>query len=165
MEHKVSDAEFYKVFAIVSAIIIVLAIFIAYLSNVFAAYSSSADENYKVQLEKLTEERTSPTGKINLASNPSIKQDLVMASSDITGPKSGKEVYDSVCMSCHTSGAAGAPMIGNKSQWSDRLAQGKEKLYLSAINGIGIMPAKGGISSLSDEEVNAAVDYLSLIHI
>ena len=33
-------------------------------------------------------------------------------------------------------------------------------LYQNAINGIGIMPAKGGAASLSDEEIKAAVDYL-----
>jgi len=63
-------------------------------------------------------------------------------------------------MSCHTSGAAGAPMIGNSGQWTDRLSKGKETLYANAINGIGVMPAKGGLSSLTDEEVRAAVDYL-----
>ena len=73
---------------------------------------------------------------------------------------SGKEVYNAACMSCHASGAAGAPMIGNKQQWSDRMAKGKDTLYTSAINGIGVMPAKGGISTLSDDEVKSAVDYL-----
>ena len=61
MEHKVSDAEFYRVFSIVSAIIIVLAIFIAIISNVFAGYSSSGDDNYKVELESLTDKRTKPS--------------------------------------------------------------------------------------------------------
>lgn len=159
MEHKVSDAEFYRVFSIVSAIIIVLAIFIAIISNVFAGYSSSGDDNYKVELEALTDKRTKPSGKINLASNPSVKQvqkPVIVASKKL----SGKEVYNAACMSCHASGAAGAPMIGNKQQWSDRMAKGKDTLYTSAINGIGVMPAKGGISTLSDDEVKSAVDYL-----
>ena len=51
-------------------------------------------------------------------------------------------------------------MIGNSSHWSDRLAKGKETLYSNAINGIGIMPAKGGVATLSDDEVKAAVDYI-----
>jgi len=160
MEHKVTDAEFYKVFAIVSVIIIGLAIFIAILSNVFAGYASSASENYKVQIQSDTNQRIAPSGKINLASNPSIKQEVMVASVSETKILTAKEVYNTVCMSCHTSGAAGAPVIGNNSQWSDRLVKGKDALYASAINGIGIMPAKGGVSSLSDNEIKSAVDYI-----
>jgi cytochrome c5 len=160
MEHKVTDAEFYKVFAIVSVIIIGLAIFIAILSNVFAGYASSASENYKVQIQSDTNQRIAPSGKINLASNPSIKQEVMVASVSETKILTAKEVYNTVCMSCHTSGAAGAPVIGNNSQWSDRLSKGKDTLYASAINGIGIMPAKGGVSSLSDNEIKSAVDYI-----
>jgi cytochrome c5 len=160
MEHKVTDAEFYKVFAIVSVIIIGLAIFIAILSNVFAGYASSASENYKVQIQSDTNQRIAPSGKINLASNPSIKQEVMVVSVSETKILTGKEVYNTVCMSCHTSGAAGAPVIGNNSQWSDRLSKGKDTLYASAINGIGIMPAKGGVSSLSDNEIKSAVDYI-----
>ena len=159
MEQKVTDAEFYKIFGIVSVIIIVLAILIAILSNIFASYSSSNDDNYKVELQNSTDLRTEPSGKINLLSNPSIKQDtkpIVVASKKL----SGEQVYNSACMSCHASGAAAAPMAGNKSQWSDRISKGNKTLYASAINGIGVMPAKGGISTLTDEEVKSAVDYL-----
>jgi cytochrome c5 len=160
MEHKVTDAEFYKVFAIVSVIIVGLAIFIAILSNVFAGHASSASENYKVEIQSDTNQRIAPSGKTNLASNPSIKQEVVVASVSETKTLTGKEVYNTVCMSCHTSGAAGAPVIGNNNQWSDRLSKGEDTLYANAINGIGIMPAKGGVSSLSDNEVKSAVDYI-----
>ena len=159
MEHKVTDAEFYRIFAIITIIIVVLSIFIAILSNVFAGYSTSADDNYKAELQELTHQRTEPIGKINLASNPVIKQEIQIAKVEKMS-LSGEEAYNSVCMSCHTSGAAGAPMIGNSSQWTDRMAKGKETLYSNAINGIGIMPAKGGVATLSDDEVRAAVDYI-----
>lgn len=122
MEHKITDADFWKTFAIISVIIIVLAIFIAIISNVFASYSSSGDDNYKTELQSLTNDRTKPSGKINLQSNPSIKpksKPIVTASKKL----SGKEVYNAACMSCHASGAAGAPMTGNKDQWSDRLSK------------------------------------------
>ena len=160
MEHKVTDAEFYKVFAIVSVIIVGLAIFIAILSNVFAGHASSASENYKVEIQSDTNQRIAPSGKTNLASNPSIKQEVIVASVSAKKALTGQEVYNTVCMSCHTSGAAGAPVIGNNNQWSDRLSKGKDTLYANAVNGIGIMPAKGGVSSLSDNEVKSAVDYI-----
>ena len=159
MEHKATDGDFWRIFAIISVIIVALAIFIAILSNVFASYSSSGDDNYKVELQSSTDQRTKPSGKINLQSSPTIKQTskpIVVATKQL----SGKEVYNNACMSCHASGAAGAPMTGNKDQWADRTTKGNEALYSSAINGIGVMPAKGGISTLSDAEVKSAVDYL-----
>ena len=159
MEHKATDGDFWRIFAIISVIIVALAILIAILSNVFASYSSSGDDNYKAELHSSTDQRTKPSGKINLQSNPTIKQTskpLVVASKAL----SGKEVYNAACVSCHASGAAGAPMTGNQDQWADRTSKGNDALYASAINGIGVMPAKGGISTLSDEEVKSAVDYL-----
>ncbi len=64
------------------------------------------------------------------------------------------------CVACHASGAAGAPIVGNAEAWASRLEKGTEALYASAINGIGAMPPKGGNMGLSDEEVQAIVDYM-----
>ncbi|WFM71337.1 c-type cytochrome [Halomonas sp. CKK8] len=72
----------------------------------------------------------------------------------------GEAIYNSVCMACHETGAAGAPVRGNAEQWSARLEQGMETLYDHSINGFNAMPAKGGNPSLSDDEVKAATDYL-----
>jgi cytochrome c5 len=58
------------------------------------------------------------------------------------------------------SGAAGAPITGKVDQWSVRIAKGNDTLYNNAINGIGVMPAKGGLMSLSDDDVKLAVDYM-----
>lgn len=77
----------------------------------------------------------------------------------------GAAVYKKVCGLCHGSGAAGAPKLTDKTQWEQRAAQGKEVLYTHAIKGYtgksGMMPAKGGNASLSDDEVKAAVDYMT----
>jgi len=82
---------------------------------------------------------------------------LVVAPS---GPRSAEEVYNSGCMACHTSGAAGAPMFRDAGAWSTRLAKGVDMLYSNAINGIGAMPAKGLCPTCSDEEIEIAVDYM-----
>lgn len=78
------------------------------------------------------------------------------------GARSGEEVYNSACMACHTTGAGGAPMLGDVAAWADRIAQGTEALHLAGVNGIpGTgMIAKGGCMSCSDEEIFAAVDYM-----
>ncbi|MEQ6917806.1 c-type cytochrome [Halomonas aquatica] len=72
----------------------------------------------------------------------------------------GEAIYNSVCMACHETGAAGAPVRGNADQWSARLEKGTETLYSHAINGFNAMPAKGGNPNLSDAEVQASVDHL-----
>lgn len=71
----------------------------------------------------------------------------------------GSAIYQSVCAACHSTGAAGAPKL-EASAWADRKAKGTDALVSSAINGIGIMPAKGGRADLSDDEVRATVEWM-----
>ncbi len=76
----------------------------------------------------------------------------------------GKSVYNKTCALCHSAGVAGAPKPGDKGEWGPRIAQGDEVLYKHAIEGFtgskGMMPPRGGGSSLTDEEVKAAVDFM-----
>ena len=72
-------------------------------------------------------------------------------------PKSGEEVYKSVCTACHSSGAAGAPKLGDKSDWAPRLKAGQKTLLNSALKGKGAMPPRGGGADSSDLEVERAV--------
>ena len=72
----------------------------------------------------------------------------------------GEKVYQQACLMCHGAGVAGSPMTGDAAAWSDRIAQGRDKMVSNSINGIGVMPPKGGQTQLSDEEVASAVDYL-----
>lgn len=76
------------------------------------------------------------------------------------GPRSGNEVYDSACMACHNTGAAGAPKLGDAGAWSGRVEKGLDTLVSHAINGFNAMPAKGGCGSCSDEDIEAAVEYM-----
>jgi len=75
-------------------------------------------------------------------------------------PEGGEKVYQQACLLCHGAGVAGSPMTGDTAAWSARIAQGRDKLLSNAINGIGVMPPKGGQIQLSDEEVASAVDYM-----
>lgn len=78
------------------------------------------------------------------------------------GDVSGEAVYNQACMACHSSGAGGAPIVGEVDQWSERIAKGRDALHESGIKGVEgtTMMAKGGRSDLSDEQVMAAVDYM-----
>ena len=57
------------------------------------------------------------------------------------------------------SGAAGAPIPGSEA-WADRAEKGLDILTASAINGIGMMPPKGGRMDISDAEIRAAVENM-----
>lgn len=78
--------------------------------------------------------------------------------------EAGEKVFKSTCAMCHSTGAGGAPIAGNKDDWGPRIAQGKDTLYTHAINGFtgqkGAMPPKGANSALADADVKAAVDYM-----
>jgi len=93
-----------------------------------------------------------------------IKPFARLAALDANAPrveKSGQEVYDAVCTSCHGSGALGAPKFDSKGDWGGRLGQGYDTLIKHAIEGIRQMPARGGDSDLSDIEVARAVAYMA----
>ena len=77
----------------------------------------------------------------------------------VAGKPDGKKVYDTTCMACHATGAAGAPKYGDKTAWGPRIKTGMDALYASSLKGKGAMPPKGG-SSLPDADVKAAVDYM-----
>ncbi len=78
--------------------------------------------------------------------------------------EAGKSAYNKTCALCHGAGVAGAPKPGDKADWGPRIAQGKDTLYKHALEGFngakGSMPARGGNSSMSDDDVKAAVDHM-----
>nr|WP_314460170.1 cytochrome-c oxidase, cbb3-type subunit III [uncultured Neisseria sp.] len=73
----------------------------------------------------------------------------------------GKAVFEANCKTCHGGMIPGAPVVGKKDDWAPRIKQGKDTLHKHALEGFNSMPAKGGNSSLSDDEVKAAVDFMA----
>lgn len=72
----------------------------------------------------------------------------------------GEAVYQKACAACHAEGVAGAPKTGDVEAWKARIEKGPEALIQSAINGVGTMPAKGGVAELTDEDVAAATNFM-----
>lgn len=76
------------------------------------------------------------------------------------GSTDGGMIYSRVCAACHDTGAAGAPR-NVADELGARLAEkGRDTLLTHAIEGFNAMPARGGRSDLSDEQVAASVDYM-----
>lgn len=74
--------------------------------------------------------------------------------------RSGKQIVDSVCATCHRTGAQGAPKMGDRNAWKNRAAQGLTSLTRHALEGIRKMPPHGGTPGLSDLEIQRAITYM-----
>ena len=70
-----------------------------------------------------------------------------------------KATVDGVCAGCHMAGVANAPKNGDRAAWQERADKGLAALTSSVINGLNVMPARGG-SQLTDEEIPIAIQYL-----
>lgn len=113
--------------------------------GVYAATETAAD-------------RTKPVGDVCMAGEPCAAPAVAAAAG---GARSGEQVYTTKCFTCHATGAAGAPKLGDAAAWSARLAErGLEGLYTSSIGGFKAMPAKGLCMDCTDDEIKHAVDHM-----
>ncbi len=104
--------------------------------------------------------RISPHGKVCFEGGECDISINVLTAAVDGQPRDGATIYGAVCKTCHDSGLVGSPKLGDAGAWGPRIAKGKDTLYKNAINGFNAMPAKGGNTSLADEEVQNAVDYM-----
>ena len=72
----------------------------------------------------------------------------------------GKVIYERVCASCHNAGVAGAIKLNDKATWKKHIHHGIDHMVESVIKGKGNMPARGGDPDLTNEEIEAAVNYI-----
>ena len=90
---------------------------------------------------------------------------LAFADATPSGNKTGEQVFQAVCKTCHESGLAGAPKFGDKAAWAVPIKSGYDVLVQHAINGLQrqgkVMPPKGGNPDLTDTEVARAVVYMA----
>ena len=113
---------------------------------------------FSVQAEDSAAVNTAPGGQECMQGQPCA---AAVAASAGGAAKTGEQVFNTACTSCHSTGAAGAPKIGDSAAWLPRLAaKGKEGLYKSSENGFNGMPAKGLCFACSDAELEGAVDYM-----
>ncbi len=73
----------------------------------------------------------------------------------------GEEIYRGAmppCSSCHDTGAAGAPKVGDAESWGDRIDADTAELVQSVKDGMGAMPAYADRNS--EEELTAAIEWM-----
>jgi len=122
----------------------------AVLATVFAVVSVQAED-------KKVADSTAPVGQTCLQGQPCA---AAVAASSGGAARTGEQVYNTACHTCHAAGVAGAPKVGDKAAWSPREAKGKSELYKSAQSGFKAMPPKGLCMDCSNDELKAAVDYM-----
>ena len=109
-------------------------------------------------------ERIKPVAQVEVASAETRREPVKSAAAAPPPTRNGQQIYQTTCVACHGAGIAGAPKLGDKTQWAKHIAKGPDSLYASALKGVqgsaGAMPPKGGNPALSDAEVRAAVDYM-----
>ena len=66
------------------------------------------------------------------------------------------------CFACHSTGAAGAPKVGEgfAAEWEPRMEKGMDAVVANAINGLNTMPPKGLCFDCTDEDLRALVEYM-----
>ncbi len=75
--------------------------------------------------------------------------------------RSGEEVYNNFCASCHNPGLSGAPRLGDVEAWAPRIAKGDALLLETTIAGVPpAMPPRGMCFDCSDEDLSAAIQYM-----
>ena len=77
-----------------------------------------------------------------------------------SGPRSGEQVYQAACFACHGTGALDAPKP-NSADWKPRMAQGFDVLLKHSIEGFNNMPAMGTCTSCSEDEIAAAIRFMT----
>ncbi len=75
--------------------------------------------------------------------------------------KTGEQVYQAICLSCHAQGVDNAPKFGDKKSWGPLIEEGQAVLTGHAWVGVRKMPPKGGQPDLSQEEFARAVAYMA----
>ena len=109
------------------------------------------------------EARVAAVGTLNIGSG-SAGAGAATSEADSAAAEDGETVYNTACATCHAGGIAGAPILGKVDDWKERIEAGMDSLVEHAILGFtgssGVMPPKGGNTSLSDSAVTAAVQFM-----
>ncbi len=162
------DQKFFDMYSLVIGVLAIAALGIYVLATKISDRTQEVYKRDGAEYQAAIAERIRPVGEVYLpgeeAAAAAPTAETVSEPEPVAAALSGPQVYNSACLACHGAGIGGAPVLGNAEAWAARIAQGIDVLKDHAINGYqgsaGFMPAKGGRTDLSDEEVANAVDYM-----
>ena len=165
------DLEFLKRFSLVIAFLALVTLGLI----LFARHLNSKvvhDVDPQVRVHAL--DRIAPVGEVYAGATGAAAQAAAAAAAHASllanvpfdGRTDGAEIYNNgPCTGCHTAGVGGAPKLDAAGIGARLAQQGLDELVKKAIEGFtgttGVMPAKGGNPALTDEQVKAAVEWMT----
>ena len=111
------------------------------------------------EAEKAIEKRIAPVGQV-CVEGQDCAQEVSLVSSNPDVIRSGEEIYEAACTTCHAIGLAGAPLFGSKVIWGERANEDLSVLVETVTNGLGGMPPMGMCMDCSQEELTNSVQYM-----
>jgi cytochrome c5 len=103
------------------------------------------------------EKRIAPIGKVKVAHSETDSSSLTAANQDI---HLGKTIVETKCILCHKNGIAGAPRLGNQSDWTPRIKKNFLLLLQHVTMGYRAMPPKGACLECSLSDLELAINYM-----
>lgn len=170
-QEQADDQNFFNLFMVVIGALIGVTIFLIFLARDIASNSQLAWVKQDPRYVAAVDDRIRPAATVRLPGNaPATSESgsgepAPAAAVPVAAKLTGEQVYNAACFACHGAGIAGAPKFGDAAAWASRRAKGVATLNKHALEGFqgqaGVMPAKGGRADLSDEEIIAAVAFIS----
>ena len=156
-----TDSVFIRNVSIVIVLLIVFTFSIAFL----ARDVGFKEEESNPSRVTTTEERIKPVADVYTGEAGAAAIEVAAASSGaemtvaFDGSLDAEMIYGSVCSVCHGTGVAGAPIPGSPAM-AERAVKGQDVLVQNALNGLNAMPPRGGRADLSDEQIQALVEFM-----
>ena len=70
-------------------------------------------------------------------------------------------LYQQSCRTCHSTGAGGAPIVGDRAAWDARWVKGAETLRSSTIRGLNGMPPGGQCFACTPDDYDALIRFMA----
>lgn len=70
-------------------------------------------------------------------------------------------LYKQSCRSCHSIGAGGAPLTGDRAAWDPRWVKGMDALRTTTLTGLNAMPAGGQCFSCTAPDYEALITFMA----
>ncbi|MGH8125844.1 MAG: c-type cytochrome [Rhodanobacteraceae bacterium] len=165
-----SDRTFMKHFALMIVMLAGTAVLLIIIGTLVWA---SLPKHHNQQQVQRAGERITPVSAVYAGDTGRAAMQAAKAAADKSaaskvaygGTTDGKTIFGKLCTTCHSTGAAGAPKITDKTAWAPRIKEGIATLIKHAEDGYtgpdgNHMPARGGNPALTDAQIEATVKWM-----